>query len=109
MKAIKSIFWILWLFPKLVYITNSRIYILQYYYSESVWTTIVILALTQQVTQEVYQILHKKGYPLSCRGTIKVKGKGDMVTYFLNGRSHDIIEEDCSSSGTKEAAAENHT
>ncbi|ROT63899.1 Adenylate cyclase type 5 [Penaeus vannamei] len=62
-----------------------------------------------QVTQEVYQILHKKGYPLSCRGTIKVKGKGDMVTYFLNGRSHDIIEEDCSSSGTKEAAAENHT
>ncbi|XP_063601774.1 adenylate cyclase type 5-like isoform X2 [Penaeus indicus] len=62
-----------------------------------------------QVTQEVYQILHKKGYPLSCRGTIKVKGKGDMITYFLNGRSHDIIEEDCSSSGTKEAAAENHT
>ncbi|XP_050693958.1 adenylate cyclase type 5-like isoform X4 [Eriocheir sinensis] len=45
-----------------------------------------------QVTQEVYQILHKKGYPLTCRGTIKVKGKGDMVTYFLTGKSHDTIE-----------------
>ncbi|KDR18711.1 Adenylate cyclase type 5, partial [Zootermopsis nevadensis] len=38
-----------------------------------------------QVTQEMYQILHAKGYPLTCRGTIKVKGKGEMVTYFLNG------------------------
>lgn len=38
-----------------------------------------------QVTQEVYQILHSKGYPLSCRGSIEVKGKGTMVTYFLNG------------------------
>lgn len=47
-----------------------------------------------QVTHEVYQILHKKGYPLTCRGTIKVKGKGDMITYFLNGRSHDTIERD---------------
>ncbi|XP_023704779.1 adenylate cyclase type 5 isoform X2 [Cryptotermes secundus] len=41
-----------------------------------------------QVTQEMYQILHAKGYPLTCRGTIKVKGKGDMVTYFLNGYSN---------------------
>ena len=40
-----------------------------------------------QVTQEMYQILHAKGYPLTCRGTIKVKGKGEMVTYFLNGYS----------------------
>ena len=40
-----------------------------------------------QVTQEMYQILQSKGYPLSCRGTIKVKGKGEMVTYFLNGYS----------------------
>ncbi|XP_047100932.1 adenylate cyclase type 5-like [Schistocerca piceifrons] len=38
-----------------------------------------------QVTQEMYHILHAKGYPLTCRGTIKVKGKGEMVTYFLNG------------------------
>ncbi|KAF5269198.1 hypothetical protein FQR65_LT02499 [Abscondita terminalis] len=38
-----------------------------------------------QVTKELYQILHKKGYPLTCRGTIEVKGKGNMETYFLNG------------------------
>lgn len=38
-----------------------------------------------QVTQDVYAILHSQGYPLSCRGTIDVKGKGNMVTYFLDG------------------------
>ncbi|CAH0556509.1 unnamed protein product [Brassicogethes aeneus] len=38
-----------------------------------------------QVTQEVYQILYSKGYPLTCRGTIEVKGKGSMETYFLEG------------------------
>jgi len=37
-----------------------------------------------QVTQEVAQILKMKGYMLTCRGTISVKGKGDMVTYFLD-------------------------
>uniref|UniRef100_A0A1B6DUR8 adenylate cyclase n=1 Tax=Clastoptera arizonana TaxID=38151 RepID=A0A1B6DUR8_9HEMI len=40
-----------------------------------------------QVTQEVYQILHGKGYPLTCRGSVEVKGKGTMVTYFLDGFS----------------------
>lgn len=39
-----------------------------------------------QVTKEVYQILHAKGYPLTCRGTIEVKGKGNMETYFLDGK-----------------------
>jgi len=38
-----------------------------------------------QVTQEVRDILAAKGYPFSCRGTIQVKGKGSMVTYFLDG------------------------
>ncbi|XP_043290086.1 adenylate cyclase type 6 isoform X1 [Venturia canescens] len=38
-----------------------------------------------QVTQEVYDILSLKGFPLTCRGTIQVKGKGSMVTYFLDG------------------------
>ncbi|XP_050521828.1 adenylate cyclase type 5 isoform X2 [Daktulosphaira vitifoliae] len=37
-----------------------------------------------QVTDEVYQILKLKGYPLTCRGVIEVKGKGNMVTYFLD-------------------------
>jgi len=38
-----------------------------------------------QVTKELYQILHTKGFPLTCRGTIEVKGKGNMGTYFLDG------------------------
>ena len=27
---------------------------------------------------------HFTGYMLTCRGSISVKGKGDMVTYFLD-------------------------
>lgn len=38
-----------------------------------------------QVTREMHDILKAKGYPLTCRGTINVKGKGSMVTYFLDG------------------------
>ncbi|CAK1554037.1 unnamed protein product [Leptosia nina] len=38
-----------------------------------------------QVTQEVYDILSKRGYKLRCRGTIDVKGKGNMLTFFLDG------------------------
>lgn len=38
-----------------------------------------------QVTQEMYDILQPRGYPLQCRGSIEVKGKGSMVTYFLQG------------------------
>ena len=40
-----------------------------------------------QVTQEVAAILKVRGYLLTCRGSISVKGKGDMVTYFLEGNS----------------------
>ncbi|KAL4717558.1 hypothetical protein ACJJTC_000707 [Scirpophaga incertulas] len=38
-----------------------------------------------QVTQEVYDILSTRGYKLRCRGTVDVKGKGNMVTFFLDG------------------------
>lgn len=38
-----------------------------------------------QVTQEVRDILAAKGYPLTCRGAIQVKGKGSMITYLLDG------------------------
>lgn len=37
------------------------------------------------MTQELYEILKVKGYPLTLRGNIHVKGKGDMTTYFLDG------------------------
>ncbi|GFY79714.1 hypothetical protein TNIN_393241 [Trichonephila inaurata madagascariensis] len=35
-----------------------------------------------QVTEEVYNLL-KDTYVFQCRGIVKVKGKGDMTTYFL--------------------------
>ena len=47
---------------------------------------------SSQVTEEVYHILHERGYPLTCRGPVKVKGKGEMVTYFLNDRSTELLE-----------------
>ncbi|KAM6294356.1 LOW QUALITY PROTEIN: adenylate cyclase type 6 [Aegotheles albertisi] len=37
-----------------------------------------------QVTTDLYQVLAAKGYELECRGLVKVKGKGEMTTYFLN-------------------------
>ncbi|XP_016951810.1 Ca(2+)/calmodulin-responsive adenylate cyclase isoform X7 [Drosophila biarmipes] len=37
-----------------------------------------------QVTQEVVDSLVGSHFEFRCRGTIKVKGKGDMVTYFLS-------------------------
>lgn len=39
-----------------------------------------------QVTQEIQKILEPRGYLMKCRGTIEVKGKGSMVTYFLTGK-----------------------
>lgn len=40
----------------------------------------------------MYQILSSRGYPLTCRGTIQVKGKGTMETYFLEGRCKKITQ-----------------
>ncbi|XP_010777944.1 adenylate cyclase type 6 [Notothenia coriiceps] len=37
-----------------------------------------------QVTTDLYQVLANKGYVLEYRGVVKVKGKGEMATYFLN-------------------------
>lgn len=37
-----------------------------------------------QVTQEVVDSLQGSYFEFRCRGQIKVKGKGDMITYFLN-------------------------
>ena len=39
-----------------------------------------------QVTQEVYDTLSVLGYGFECRGVIDVKGKGNMVTYFLRDK-----------------------
>ncbi|XP_061683903.1 adenylate cyclase type 6-like [Syngnathoides biaculeatus] len=36
-----------------------------------------------QVTTDLYHVLANNGYRLACRGLVKVKGKGEMTTYFL--------------------------
>lgn len=43
------------------------------------------LALINQVTEEVYRLLNTN-YDLVCRGKVSVKGKGEMLTYFLEGK-----------------------
>ncbi|XP_017956108.1 uncharacterized protein LOC108651148 [Drosophila navojoa] len=40
-----------------------------------------------QVTQEMQQLLECRGYELTCRGSVNVKGKGSMITYFLKGKA----------------------
>lgn len=39
-----------------------------------------------QVTEEVFHVLKTYPYEFQCRGKVKVKGKGDMTTYFLIDR-----------------------
>lgn len=38
-----------------------------------------------QVTEDVYRLLNSN-YDLVCRGKVSVKGKGEMLTYFLEGK-----------------------
>ncbi|XP_039703045.1 adenylate cyclase type 1 isoform X2 [Pteropus medius] len=40
-----------------------------------------------QVTEEVHRLLRRRAYHFSCRGKVSVKGKGEMLTYFLEGRT----------------------
>ncbi|XP_037869351.1 Ca(2+)/calmodulin-responsive adenylate cyclase isoform X3 [Bombyx mori] len=40
-----------------------------------------------QVTEEVYHVLKDMPYQFVCRGKVKVKGKGEMTTYFLTDRA----------------------
>lgn len=40
-----------------------------------------------QVTEEVQRLLRQRGYNFLCRGKVSVKGKGEMLTYFLEGRT----------------------
>ena len=39
-----------------------------------------------QCTEDVFEVLKSHAYEFQCRGKIKVKGKGDMTTYFLTNR-----------------------
>ncbi|XP_019482111.1 PREDICTED: adenylate cyclase type 1 [Hipposideros armiger] len=40
-----------------------------------------------QVTEEVHRLLSQGAYRFLCRGKVSVKGKGEMLTYFLEGRT----------------------
>ncbi|XP_068149240.1 LOW QUALITY PROTEIN: uncharacterized protein [Drosophila tropicalis] len=46
-----------------------------------------------QVTQETQQILENRGFELTCRGSVNVKGKGSMITYFLKGKAKTPLED----------------
>lgn len=39
-----------------------------------------------QVTEDVHRILNKGNFEFICRGKVSVKGKGEMLTYFLEGK-----------------------
>lgn len=41
-----------------------------------------------QVTEDIYRLL-QNNYDLVCRGDVSVKGKGQMLTYFLEGKAQD--------------------
>lgn len=40
-------------------------------------------SVLSQVTTDLHHVLVSNGYKLDCRGVVKVKGKGEMTTYFL--------------------------
>ncbi|EPY80094.1 adenylate cyclase type 1 [Camelus ferus] len=40
-----------------------------------------------KVTEEVHRLLRRGAYHFVCRGKVSVKGKGEMLTYFLEGRT----------------------
>lgn len=46
---------------------------------------VLMASFSRQVTTDLYQVLSSYSYLLECRGVVKVKGKGEMMTYFLNG------------------------
>lgn len=48
---------------------------------------VTLASLGQQVTEEVHRLLRKCPYHFVCRGKVSVKGKGEMLTYFLEGRT----------------------
>ncbi|XP_064410211.1 adenylate cyclase type 1 [Latimeria chalumnae] len=41
-----------------------------------------------QVTEDVYRVLKRCNYEFACRGKVSVKGKGEMLTYFLEGKTN---------------------
>ncbi|XP_013777431.1 Ca(2+)/calmodulin-responsive adenylate cyclase-like, partial [Limulus polyphemus] len=61
-----------------------------------------------QVTEDVYVLLKDYPYVFQCRGRVKVKGKGDMTTYFLIGRKSPEAKSPTSSSPERSEDPEGH-
>ncbi|XP_049608409.1 atrial natriuretic peptide receptor 1-like [Syngnathus scovelli] len=59
------------------------------------------LALKIQCSASVFYLLEEiGGYVLVCRGMMQVKGKGDMVTYWLDGKTSKELDGKCVPAGT---------
>ncbi|KAG7495702.1 atrial natriuretic peptide receptor 1-like [Solea senegalensis] len=53
------------------------------------------LALKIQCSSSVFYLLEEiGGYVLECRGTLQVKGKGDMITHWLVGKQTSLVSRD---------------
>lgn len=52
-------------------------------------------ALKIQCSSSAFYLLEEiGGYLLECRGMLQVKGKGDMVTYWLEGKKTSLVSKD---------------
>ncbi|KAM3842471.1 atrial natriuretic peptide receptor 1-like [Diretmus argenteus] len=59
-------------------------------------------ALKIQCSSSAFYLLEEiGGYVLECRGILQVKGKGDMVTYWLEGKQMSLISKDLGPDNTK--------
>uniref|UniRef100_A0A1A8EL09 Guanylate cyclase n=1 Tax=Nothobranchius korthausae TaxID=1143690 RepID=A0A1A8EL09_9TELE len=65
------------------------------------------LALKIQCSPSTFYLLEEiGGYVLECRGTLQVKGKGDMVTYWLEGKKTQTVSRDADTRTTKQVTME---
>ncbi|RXM98168.1 Atrial natriuretic peptide receptor 2 [Acipenser ruthenus] len=74
--------------------------------------TIGDASLKIQCSSGSYYLLEEiKGYVLTCRGTLQVKGKGDMVTYWLEGKQTVPVNKESShqTSAVLESERDNYT
>ena len=62
------------------HISYDILYVIHF---ENISRLLKIYIITQQVTQDIESILKPKGFALTKRGTIAVKGKGDMVIIII--------------------------
>ncbi|XP_037333684.2 atrial natriuretic peptide receptor 1-like [Pungitius pungitius] len=65
------------------------------------------LALKIQCSSSTFYLLEEiGGYLLDCRGVMQVKGKGDMKTYWLEGKKTSLVSKGCDAMTTKRVSTE---